>query len=162
MLSSFIAEEYKISSLCQWRCLNWNINWINDNDYSHYFWDNIQVFLKLCMSTNTENIGYNTNFPLLVHRLSPFSFVVIKTLSGHNSVVHVFSLADWSSSLLCFLSQCGALSTSELLIVLFIVCLCWLMAQCYVRREERLPQAHAGQSVNPSTQAYWLTEALPQ
>lgn len=45
-----------------------------------------------------------------------------------------------------------------LLIVLFIVCLCWLMAQCYVRREKRLRQAQAGYTVNPSTQPYWLTK----
>lgn len=35
------------------------------------------------------------------------------------------------------------------------------MAQCYVR-EERLPQAHAGHTVNPSTQRYWLTEVPPE
>ena len=47
-------------------------------------------------------------------------------------------------------------------VVLFIVFLCWLMAQCYVRRGERLPQAHAGHTVNPSTQSYWLTEVPPE
>lgn len=52
--------------------------------------------------------------------------------------------------------------SSVLLIVLFIVCLCWLMVQCYVRREERLPQAQAGHTVNPSTQPYWLTKVQPQ
>lgn len=54
------------------------------------------------------------------------------------------------------------LSSSVLLIVLFIVCLCWLMAQGYVRREERLPKVQAGHAVNPSTQSYWLTEVPPQ
>lgn len=54
------------------------------------------------------------------------------------------------------------LSSSMLLIVLFIVCLCWLMAQGYVRREERLPKVQAGHAVNPSTQSYWLTEVPPQ
>lgn len=58
---------------------------------------------------------------------------------------------------------CMALPLSSvLLIVLFIVCLCWLMVQCYVRREERLPQAQAGHTVNPSTQPYWLTKVQPQ
>lgn len=52
--------------------------------------------------------------------------------------------------------------SSVLLIVLFIVCLCWLMVWCYVRREERLPQAQAGHTANPSTQPYWLTKVQPQ
>lgn len=84
----------------------------------------------------------------------------------HQNVV--FPLLPWSHVLCAIVGTWperarglwGLSSSSVLFIVLFIVCLCWLMAQCYVRREERLPQA--GHTVNPLTQPYWLTEVPPQ
>ena len=68
------------------------------------------------------------------------------------------SLPDWICALQCDHGPCVSPSSAMLLIVLFIVRLCWLMARCYVRRTERLPQARAGRTVNPSKQPYWLTE----
>lgn len=50
----------------------------------------------------------------------------------------------------------GLLLSSVLLIVLFIVCLCWLMVRCYVRREERLPQAQAGLLIPQHSPTDWL------
>lgn len=85
---------------------------------------------------------------------SLFSIVAMKSIIAHNSK----HLAQWISDLQLYQGMCGLLWSAAWLIVLFIVCLCWLMAQCYVRREERLPQTHAGHTVNPSTRPYWLTE----
>lgn len=90
---------------------------------------------------------------------SQFSIVAMKSLLAHNS-----GHLAWANLRFAAVYQGSVWSVVELLlIVLFIVRLCWLMAQCYVRREERLPQAHAGHTVvNPSTQPYWLTEVPPQ
>lgn len=79
---------------------------------------------------------------------SLFSIVALKSLIAHM----VSTWSEWISGPQCYLGLRGLLSSSVLLFVLFIVRLCWLMAQRYVRREERLPQAQAGHTVNPSAQ----------